>query len=98
MSATVLVADLDITPGQRDTFVARARQHRENVLKNEPGCQRFDLLVPNDDDNKVILCEVYDDDAALELHLNTPHMKQYLEDTGPMVANRQRTICKMSNE
>ncbi len=46
MSAIVLFVELKLVPGARETFLSRARQHREKVLENEPGCQRFDLLTP----------------------------------------------------
>ncbi len=97
MSAIVLFVELKLVPGERKTFLARARQHREKVLENEPGCHRFDLLTPQEDDDTVFLCEVYSDAAALEAHLDTPYMKQYREDTGPMVAGRKRTLCDLAN-
>ena len=31
-----------------DEFPGRARGYWENVLKNEPGCQRFDVLTPEE--------------------------------------------------
>ena len=46
MSAVVLLVELKIAEGKRDAFIARGRQHRERVLKNEPGCQRFDIVHP----------------------------------------------------
>ena len=35
--------------------------------------------------------------AALDAHFETPYMKQYLEDTGPMVAKRVRRLCRLAN-
>lgn len=98
MADIVLVVELDMKPGQRDAYLARARQHRENVLKNEPGCHRFDLIVPAEDPDKMFLIEVYADQAALDHHLNTPYMKAYLDDTGPMIANRSRTLSHLAND
>ncbi len=98
MTTLALVVELKIQPGQRDAFLARARVHRDNVLTKEPGCQRFDLLVPQESDDTVFLYEVYADQGALDAHFETPYMKQYLEDTGPMIANRQRTLCAVQNQ
>ena len=97
MTTLALVVELKIQPGQRDAFLARAREHRGNVLAKEPGCQRFDLLIPQESDDTVFLYEVYADQGALDAHFETPYMKQYLEDTGPMIANRQRTLCALQN-
>ena len=97
MTAIVLFVELKMVSGQRENFLARARRHRETVLANEPGCERFDLVAPQDDDDAVCLYEVYVDEAALETHANTPYMKQYREDTAAMVADRKRTKCDLAN-
>ena len=97
MSTLVLLVELTINAGQMDAFLARAREHRTNVLGNEPGCKGFELLVPTEGGDTVFLYEVYADQAALDAHFETPYMKQYLEDTGPMVANRVRRLCTLAN-
>ncbi len=98
MTAVVLFVEIDTVPGQRDAFLARVREHRANVQNNEPGCQCFDISVPDDGEDKVRLYEVYADQAAFDLHMETEHMKQYRADTGPMVANRQLTKAVLVNE
>ncbi len=98
MSTVALLVELEIAPGQKEDFLSRAREHRINVLNNEPGCQRFDLLSPQEDGDAVFLYEVYADKDALETHFNTPYMKEYLDDTGPMIADRKRTLCTLVND
>ncbi len=98
MSTLVLLVELEIEPAQVQAFLARVRAHRTNVLKNESGCQRFDILTPEAGGNTVYLYEAYADQAALDLHLGTPYMKQYLEDTGPMVVKRTRNLCTLAND
>ncbi len=78
-------------------FLARALAHRENVLKNEPGCQRFDILVPREGGDTVLLYEVYADEEAVEAHMTTSYMQEYLSDTGPMITKRKRTFCTLAN-
>ena len=98
MPAIALVVQLDLEPGRREAFVARALRHRETVLANEPGCLRFDVLTSDEDENRVFLYEVYADEAALEHHFGTPWMKRYLEDTGPMIARRRRNRCLLAHD
>ena len=98
MSTLALVVELEIKPDQLDAFLARVREHRGNVLKNEPGCERFDILTEHDGGNIVHLYEVYADQASVDHHLGTPYMKQYMEDTGPMIANRKRILCALAND
>lgn len=98
MSAIVLLVELKTAPGQRDRYVARAREHRGNVIANEPGCQRFDIAIPDEGDDRVYLYEVYTDEAALETHMNTEYMQQYRADTGPMIAERAINRCALTND
>ncbi len=98
MSAVVLFVELEIVPGHRDDFVARGRRHRDNVLKNEPDCQRFDISVPDDAENMIRLYEVYADQAAVDHHMGTSYMAAYREDTGDWVAGRKITKAVLQNE
>jgi quinol monooxygenase YgiN len=98
MSAIVLLVQLDLNPGHKNAFVARALEHRGNVVAKEPGCLRFDLVLPDDGGDTVYLYEVYADDAALRTHFNTPYMKEYLGDTAPMIAQRRRNQCTLAND
>ena len=98
MSGIVLFVELEIAPGRRDEFVARGRRHRDNVLKNEPDCQRFDISVPDDTENTVRLYEVYADQAAFDHHMGTSYMAEYRADTGDMVASRVLTKSVLQNE
>ena len=97
MSSLVLLVELEINPGQMDAFLARAREHRTNVLGNEPGCKGFELLVPTEGGDTVFLYEVYADQAAVDHHMETPYMKAYLADTGPMIANHKRRLCTLAS-
>ncbi len=97
MSTFALEAEQELKPGQKDAFLARARKHRDTVLAKEAGCERFDLLTPEEAGDTVFLYEVYADRNALDAHFETPYMKQYLEDTGPLVASRLRRLCTLAN-
>ena len=98
MSAIVLLVQLDLNPGQKDAFVARALEHRGNVVAKEPGCLRFDLVLPDEGGDRVYLYEVYADDEALQTHFNSAYMKEYMADTAPMIAQRKRNQCRLAND
>ncbi len=98
MSTLVLLVELTIKTGRMDAFLARARAHRTNVLGNEPGCKGFELLVPTEGGDTVFLYEVYADQAAIDHHMETPYMKEYMADTGAMIANRNRKLCTLASE
>ena len=49
-------------------------------------------------ENLVRLYEVYDDEAAVEHHMQTPYMIAYREETAPMIANRKLTRAIMQHD
>ncbi len=65
---------------------------------HEPDCEGFELPVPAAGGGTIFLYEVHADRAAIDHHMQTPYMKQYLADTGPMIANRNRKLCILANE
>ena len=98
MPSVVLFVNLQIVEGEINAFIERARQHREMVLAREPECQRFDISIPEDDENTVNLYEVYADEAAFQHHLETSYMKAYMEDTTSMIESRERTKARLKND
>lgn len=44
------------------------------------------------------LYEVYDDQAAVEHHMQTPYMIAYREETAPMVAERKMTRAIIAHD
>ena len=98
MSKTGLVVELQIVAGMRDAFVERVSRHGETCLAEEEGCLRFDVLVPQDNGNRVFLYELYADQAALDVHDGTERMARYRADTKDMLATRTRTVCTLVND
>ena len=98
MSAVVLFVELKIAAGQRDAFVARARQHRDRVLKNEPDCDRFDIAVPDGTTDVVRLYEVYADQAAVDHHMQTDYMVAYRAESAAMVVDRKIIKAVLAND
>ena len=98
MPAVVLFVTLQITADKMAKFLGRVREHRNNVLKSEPDCLRFDISKPDQRENTIQLYEVYANQAAFDHHMETPYMKAYMEDTAPMIENRERTRATLLNE
>ena len=89
----ILSVDLTIKPENVDTFLAQAVQNAADSRK-EPGCRQFDVHVDPKDRTRVMLYEIYDDEAAFEAHQQTPHFKAYLADGVPLLSARQRHFWK----
>lgn len=95
MGQISLVVDYQIKPGQRDNFVKRVRQHGRTCLDREPGCLRFDVLVPREDGDRVLLYETYSDQAAFDAHAATAYMAEYRRDIQDIMLERKLAICDL---
>lgn len=59
-------------------------------LANEPGCRQFDVCVSAQDAASLLLFEVYDDAAAFQTHLESPHFLSFDDKSVGMVT--QKTV------
>ena len=87
----VLVVNIRIKPENVEAFMSRLAENARNARK-EPGCRQFDVLVDPKERTKVMLYEVYDDEAAFEAHQQTPHFKKYVAEAVSLLASRERQV------
>lgn len=84
----VILAEFEILPGHAATFIRHARANAAASVRDEPGCRRFDVLLPEDAAERIALYEIYRDRAAFEAHVSTPHFAAFDAATKPLVRNR----------
>ncbi len=73
MTALAILVKFTIPEGSMDKFMEAAHYDAKHSMQDEPGCQQFRILVPDDEPNTVYFFEVYDDQAALDAHRTQPH-------------------------
>ena len=88
------VVTIEVAPGRRDQVVTLLAAHKAR-LKSEPGTLQFEVLLPKDDDAKVLSFEMYRDAAAFEVHLKGPSLAQLREETAGMVMKRHGVRCEV---
>ena len=54
----------------------------------EPGCQRFDVLVPKGVADAILLYEIYDSRAAFEAHLQSGHFHAFDRASDALVLSK----------
>ena len=96
MPKLAIVATIEVTPGRREEFLPLLMAHKARCLKDEPGTLQFEVLVPHDENSKLLLYQVYQDDAAFETHFNGPSIKRLREEAAGMAADIQRTRCGLA--
>ena len=65
-----VIGTIEVKPGTRDEVLRAVLAHRDRCLRDEPGTLQFEVLVPNDDANKILLFELYADTQAFEAHFH----------------------------
>jgi quinol monooxygenase YgiN len=73
----VLLVEFLVRPDFAERFGELVVANAQASIEREAGCRRFDVLVESRDDRRFVLYEIYDDEAAFELHLRTPHYHSF---------------------
>jgi autoinducer 2-degrading protein len=93
----VLVVNIRIQPQNVDRFLKLLADNAAAARK-EPGCKQFEVLQDPKDKAKIMLYEVYNDEAAFETHQQTAHFKKYVAEAVPLLASRERQVfTRISN-
>jgi len=95
MPKLALVGTIEVAPERRDQLLPLLMAHRARCLKGEPGTLQLEVLVPMEDDAKVLLYEVYQDDAAFDVHRKGPSIAQWRKEAAGMVAKLYVTRCAL---
>ena len=93
MSKLALVVIIEVKPGQREAVLQVAKAHAARSLSGEPGTLQFDVLVPINQDDKVMLYEAYLDEAAYEVHHNGASMAIVQKELEGKVAGTSVVRC-----
>ena len=84
----VIVVDFKVKSGQMAAFRKLIDDNARASVKDEPGCSRFDVCANRKDADRILLYEIYDDRAAFDAHLKTPHFAVFNEQSAPLVADK----------
>ena len=80
----VVIAELSVPKPHRAEFLELCAFDSRSSVGNEPGCRQFDVLTMESVPEAIVLYEVYDDKAAFDAHLATPHYAEFAEGVARM--------------
>lgn len=100
MPRIALVVEFTLKPGTHAAFDAIIRDHAAGTLADEPGCERFDVLQPRGSDGqpdltRVVLYEVYADDAAFQAHTQNPRLARTRAAYAELIEARRIQVCAL---
>lgn len=73
----IITVEFRLRLGASADFLPLIVANAQASLRDEPGCQRFDVLVPEGSTNQVLLYEIYDDEQAFQAHCRSPHFRAF---------------------
>ena len=88
MTAYVIMVDFHLRPGAMAQFRRLIDENARASAQGESGCRRFDVLMAKGETDRLMLYEIYDDRAAFEAHLKTPHFASFNRESEPLVADK----------
>ena len=71
-----------------NSFLKYITKNAKDSLKYEPGCFRFDVLVPSNSIKSIFLYEIYENKEAFGLHLISKHFEIFDSTTKHLVLNK----------
>ena len=80
-----LVVEFRIKPAHIAAFEQAIVENARASRETEPGCRQFDVCRDPADPSLFFLYELYDDEAAIQAHLNAPHYLQMNQATADWV-------------
>jgi autoinducer 2-degrading protein len=95
MSPYVIIVEFTIKPGEMPRFMPLMLENAERSLRDEPGCRRFDVLTG--EDGRVVLYEIYDDEAAFQAHCRSPHFHRFDTAAKDLIATKRVERCILFN-
>jgi quinol monooxygenase YgiN len=73
----IITVAFHLRPGSVAAFLPMIRENARRSLADESGCRRFDVLLSHDNENLVLLYEIYDDERAFAAHCQMPHFHEF---------------------
>jgi len=95
MAKLAIVATIKTVPGGRDEYLKHLRAHGQRCLTTEPGTLKFEILVPKEEPNTLMLYEVYASQEAFQAHWTGPSMQQVKLDVAGLQVSLSGVRCDL---
>lgn len=98
MGLFAITVDFTLQPGSLAAFRKLIDRNAKDSCADEPGCRRFDVLAPENSTDQVFLYEIYDDRAAFDAHLKTPHYDVFNRESASLVLTKKVAVYDLACE
>ena len=77
MARFVITVDFYLQAGTLEPFLILVKENAAKSLAEEPGCDRFDVLIERGAPDHIVLYEIYKTRAAFDFHLKSRHFAEF---------------------
>lgn len=103
MAEMTVIVEFEALEGAEPEFLQIISEHAQRTLHEEDGCLRFEVIKPVDSDgaplaNRIMVNELYADQAALEAHNLNPRLAMVRERIGPLLKSRRLIVARSMAE
>jgi quinol monooxygenase YgiN len=96
MSRLAIVATIKTVPGKRDEYLGFLKAHGKRCLATEPGTLQFDILLPQEEADTIMLYELYASPEAFQTHWNGTSIQQLKQETAGLQASLKGVRCDLA--
>jgi quinol monooxygenase YgiN len=96
MSKYAIVATIKTAPGKRDEYLKHLKAHAKRCLDGEPGTLRFDIMLPHEQADTIMLYELYASKEAFDAHWNGASIQQTRKDTAGLSLGMTGIRCDLA--
>src|SRR5262245_17115401 len=93
-----IVAYLTAKPGKEAEFKEKMTAQARRCLANEPGCLQFDVAQDPNNPARLVMLEVYRDEAAVKAHTESQHFKDFRPVVNELVAERKVEVLDVVSD
>lgn len=88
----VVVVEFESKAGCEAPFLDAIKNQAKNSIERESDCLQFDVCVEPDNQNKILLYEVYASEAAFQAHIKTNHFAAFDQTVQPWIESKSVRI------
>jgi quinol monooxygenase YgiN len=95
MSKYAIVATITTVPGKRDEYLTFLKAHGKRCLATEPGTLQFEILLPQEETDTIMLYELYASPEAFQTHWNGASIQQMRQESAELQLSLTGVRCDL---
>jgi quinol monooxygenase YgiN len=95
MAKLAVVATIKTADGKRADYLKHLNAHAQRCRATEPGTLAFEILVPKEEADTVMLYEVYASSEAFDAHLTGASIQQMKRDSAGLQVSLNGVLCDL---